>query len=170
MQSLSRVDRALLRGVQALAGRHHALDLATIFAARWGSYLQILVWLSLLGDWRHAGFVRGWLRTGLALGLVTLPVFALRALLPRQRPFEVADAVPLVAREPGPSFPSRHTASAVAMALAVRPTSPGRGAVMVLLAIWMGLARIQCGLHYPSDVLGGALLGWLAARVARAVL
>jgi undecaprenyl-diphosphatase len=73
------------------------------------------------------------------------------------------DAVALIGREPGPSFPSRHTASAVAMALTTLPVAPRRGAVMAALAAWMGLSRLYCGLHYPSDVLAGAALGALAA-------
>ncbi len=134
-------------------------------AARWGPSLEIALWLSLLlpggPGWRCR--FRTWLRTGLALCLATGLVLALRRLAPRPRPFVAGDARALLAREPGPSLPSRHTASAVAMALVVHSAAPRRGRLMAAAAALLGLSRVYCGLHYPSDVLAGAALGLAAA-------
>jgi len=160
-----RGEARLLRRLQALGAGCPPLDRALRLAARYGPVAQIALWCSLpLGGGGLRARLLAWLRAGLALGLATLCVWTLRALVGRPRPFTVGDAAALLAREPGPSFPSRHTASAVAMALGVQAVAPRRGALMVALATWMGLGRLYCGLHYPSDVLVGAAVGALAVR------
>ncbi len=68
------------------------------------------------------------------------------------------------------SFPSGHTAGAVAVAQAVATESPA--AALPLQAAAIGVAALQPsrGKHYLSDVVAGAAIGWAAERVARAVL
>lgn len=85
----------------------------------------------------------------------------------RPRPFAAhADATHLLAApSPDPSFPSDHAAAAFAIAFAVLAFSRRIGIVFLALATLIGLSRVALGLHYPSDVLAGMLVGWLAARV-----
>lgn len=74
--------------------------------------------------------------------------------------------MPLLSRgSAGQSFPSAHTATAVAMAVflaSLYPRTRWFFAVMTLLV--MG-HRLHSGAHYPSDILTGAALGWLVALV-----
>jgi undecaprenyl-diphosphatase len=57
------------------------------------------------------------------------------------------------------SFPSGHTASAVAFAAAVGPSLPAAAVPLGLLACAVGYSRVHTGVHYPGDVIAGALLG-----------
>jgi undecaprenyl-diphosphatase len=57
------------------------------------------------------------------------------------------------------SFPSGHTLHAVATAVVVTAHAPGAGWVVWPLAALIGSSRLVLGLHYPSDVLAGAVLG-----------
>jgi undecaprenyl-diphosphatase len=100
-------------------------------------------------------------RMVLAVAVVYAGSEALGRLVPRARPFEMeATAVePLAAHTPGRSFPSRHVASGLAMAMVGRRSHPLLGLVMGLVAALLGLSRVAAGLHYPSDVLAGAALG-----------
>lgn len=64
------------------------------------------------------------------------------------------------------SFPSGHTTTAfvVAGVLALQATIPlGWRVALLGVAVLIGLSRIACGVHWPLDVLAGALGGWLAA-------
>jgi undecaprenyl-diphosphatase len=71
----------------------------------------------------------------------------------------------LTARTTDPSFPSDHAAAAFAIAFAVLAFSRRAGALFLVVATAIGLSRIALGMHYPSDVLAGALVGFGAATL-----
>lgn len=66
------------------------------------------------------------------------------------------------------SFPSGHTAAAVAFTAAVAPTWPWAGAACAVPMALVAIERIHSGAHYPSDVTGGAAIGLAAAALVRA--
>jgi undecaprenyl-diphosphatase len=66
---------------------------------------------------------------------------------------------------PDPSFPSDHAAVAFAIAFAVLAFSRWAGAAFLAAAAAIAVSRVVVGVHYPSDVLAGALVGWTAALV-----
>ncbi|MFF4035540.1 phosphatase PAP2 family protein [Streptomyces sviceus] len=125
--------------------------------------------------WKGGG--RG--RRAAAAGLAALAVAQLvsnglcKQLAGRPRPpaewiphDEVAD------RPDSSSFPSGHTAAAVAFTAA--PTWPAAGALCALPATMVAVERVQSGAHYPSDVAAGAAIGlagaWLARRAPALLL
>jgi undecaprenyl-diphosphatase len=63
------------------------------------------------------------------------------------------------------SFPSGHTATSVAAAVALGILLPRFRRVFAALALLIAVSRIVLGMHYPSDVLAGALVGLAAARL-----
>ena len=66
------------------------------------------------------------------------------------------------------SFPSGHTCAAFAAGLSWARTLPWRWSriLAVILAVCMGLSRLYVGVHYPSDVIAGALVGAFCAWAA----
>ena len=81
----------------------------------------------------------------------------------RPRPFATHATYLLSAPSPDPSFPSDHAAAAFAIAFAVLAFSRRAGVGFLITATLIGVSRIAVGLHYPSDVLAGMLVGWSAA-------
>jgi membrane-associated phospholipid phosphatase len=76
------------------------------------------------------------------------------------------------AKNEGPwnSFPSGHTAGAVAVGRALSREYPGASGAAAVLAAAVGLVQLPRGTHFASDVIAGALVGWVAeAMVDRAV-
>lgn len=93
-----------------------------------------------------------------ALGIT----YAFKYTFDRQRPFEkYPDRIHPIEKEDSPSFPSGHTAAAFSLATSLSITYP-KWYVIAPSAVWacgVGLARINQGVHYPSDVLTGAVIG-----------
>ncbi len=101
-----------------------------------------------------------------AVGLVYLASEALGTLWPRRRPFaRLTDVEALVPHTPDRSFPSRHVASGLAMAVIGRRAHPRLGVAMTIVAWLLGVSRVAAGLHYPSDILVGAAVGNAIGRV-----
>ena len=101
-------------------------------------------------------------------GVVALAVdsavvnIGLKVVARRRRPDRDSASVPTVRRVPMPasaSFPSGHTASGFAFANAVAHTLPAAAAPLGLLACAVGYSRIHTGVHYPGDVVIGAVIG-----------
>ena len=102
-----------------------------------------------------------------AAGVALLANQAISHLWERPRPFTAHAALTHVlgARTTDPSFPSDHAAAAFAIAFAVLAFSRRAGAVFLAVAALVGLSRIALGMHYPSDVLAGLLVGLAAAAL-----
>lgn len=101
------------------------------------------------------------------LGLIVTNL-TIKPLLSRPRPWLDWPIVPLVTEKDPNSFPSGHTCAAFAAGMVWVRTLPWRwGRVTaVTAAVLMGLSRLYVGVHYPSDVLAGAIIGSLCAWAA----
>jgi undecaprenyl-diphosphatase len=83
-----------------------------------------------------------------------------KALVDRQRPYEVIpEADPLLRWDVAGSFPSGHAATSVAGAVVLAYLLGRWGAWLGLLAAAVAFSRVYVGVHYPLDVLAGAVLG-----------
>jgi undecaprenyl-diphosphatase len=93
-----------------------------------------------------------------ALGVVIYKV--LKRIFVRERPFithaAIDPAMPPLDRY---SFPSGHTLHAVCFTLQATAHFPQLGVVLIPLALTIAASRVVLGLHYPTDVLAGAVLG-----------
>lgn len=86
----------------------------------------------------------------------------------RARPDRAVDRVPSARQVPMPtsrSFPSGHTASAVAFATGAGQVLPWASVPLHLLAATVGYSRVHTGVHYPGDVVAGAILGAVTADI-----
>ncbi|WP_313082745.1 phosphatase PAP2 family protein [Pulveribacter sp.] len=143
--------------------------------ARFSSYvlpwlaLAVLAAATLRGPWPAR---RAVLLCLLALALAWSLAQAVRWAMPVQRPFALGIGMQWVEHRANAGFPSMHASIAFALAMSASLYAPRPLAVLAwasaLLVAW---SRLCLGVHFPSDVLAGALLGpacaWAVARVAR---
>lgn len=131
------------------------------------------LWMGVAAVLAAAGGRRGRRAAGHGLagvaGASALANGALKALVRRRRPGPLATAgIPAWGRPPRTSsFPSGHTASAVAFAVAAGPELPPLAPLLGLAAAAVGWSRLAGGRHFPTDVAGGALVGAAAGLAAR---
>lgn len=99
-------------------------------------------------------------------GLSFVALSLVRRQLNAARPYEQWAIKPLIPREGhGESMPSRHVFSAVTIALSVGLVQWWLGLVLLILAIVLAAIRVIGGVHYPRDVIVGALCGLLAGII-----
>ncbi len=91
----------------------------------------------------------------------------LKVLVGENRPSEPD---PLVSIPHSHSFPSGHTATAVAAAVVLSVLAPRAVPLFVLLAAGVAYSRLYVGAHFPLDVVGGAVLGAAIALLLLAVV
>jgi undecaprenyl-diphosphatase len=133
---------------------------------------QGLVWLVIAAVlavcWR-----RPWLFLQVALAdfAAQLISYALRQAIGRDRPPEVyVSPKPLVRVPHDGSFPSGHATASFACATMLAFFAPRAAPALFLLAAAIAWSRVYVGVHYPLDVLGGALLGVLISIALRWLL
>lgn len=92
----------------------------------------------------------------------------LKNLIQRPRPFTLLPGVSLLIPPPGSSsFPSGHTGSSFACAAAIFLLNRKWGVPALALAALIAFSRLYLSVHYPTDLLAGALLGVGSALLAR---
>jgi membrane-associated phospholipid phosphatase len=154
------MDAFLFQQINGLAGHNPGLD---TFMALCAKYLPVLFALFLLVLWftrrQRVAFLAG-ISVLLALGIAQI----INGIFLRPRPYTVYAAVHLlVERTSDPSFPSDHATLAFAIAALVWQFNRKLGWLLFALAVFQGFARVYVGAHYPSDILGGAILGILVS-------
>ncbi|UQA59750.1 phosphatase PAP2 family protein [Polyangium aurulentum] len=155
IDTIAAVDHALLRASRGTP------DWATVFffaittvGGGWGA-LAILPFLAQ----RATRVTAAWLVAALLAtsGTVTL----IKALVGRARPCDSLEwCAPVFGASPGGhSFPSGHAAGSFAFALFVSMRKPTLAPLALAFAACVAWSRVHLGVHYPTDVMAGALLG-----------
>ena len=132
-----------------------------------------VLWLGVAGVMALVGGRTG--RRAAVNGVASIAIASATAnlvgkqLTSRHRPDRVGLAVPEERHVPMPtstSFPSGHSASAFAFAEGVSAAAPSLGVPVRLAAIAVSYSRVHVGVHYPGDVVAGALIGITSGEVA----
>jgi membrane-associated phospholipid phosphatase len=130
-----------------------------------GAIWMALGALAAIIDRRHRP---QWFLAG-ALGPVTILLnWPLKRVIGRRRPDLDLERLGVAPSEH--SFPSSHAASSFASATAMSGLAPSRAWLFFGLAAVISTGRPYLGMHYPSDVLGGALYGTIVGLLARFLL
>jgi membrane-associated phospholipid phosphatase len=153
------VENADLRLLRAMRTRWHApaVERAARALGKAGNHGAVWLSLGVLLALVDGGNRESWLICA-ALGPIAIGLnYVVKLLVKRPRP--VLEGLPPLGGAPSSlSFPSAHATSSFAVAAAMTRVDP-LGGLAFILAFALALGRPYLGMHYPSDVLAGALLG-----------
>jgi len=162
LRELGAVDRAVYAAVAATPtpSLDEPLRRLSNAANNSGLWLAIAAGLGVAGGraGRRAA-IRGTAAIAVTSALVNL---AVKSAWARRRPDRAAAAVPRRRRVPMPastSFPSGHAASGFAFAAAIGHDQPWLGLALRFAAAAVAYSRVHTGVHYPGDIVAGALIG-----------
>jgi undecaprenyl-diphosphatase len=161
LESKPGLDERLLRLARTRGHGDPTVERAVARFSSLGEHGRVWLALGLAGQILDRPRRPGWRRATRAVAATYALNTAVKLLVRRGRP-ELPGLPPMVATPTALSFPSAHASTAFAGALAYArlgvPAVPLYG-----LAGALALSRIYLGVHYPSDVAAGALLGTAVA-------
>jgi membrane-associated phospholipid phosphatase len=158
---LRSLDERLLR-VARTRGHSPGAERAVIVFSRIGEHGGVWLAIGAVGLLDDAARRAGWRRALRAVALAYAFNTALKLAAGRRRP-QLAGLPALTATPTGLGFPSAHASTSFAGALAYSRLGLPR-AGLYALALALSGSRVYLGVHHPSDLLGGAVLGTAVAH------
>jgi len=165
METIQQLDITIFRMFNNLAGTLPWLNPIIIFFAEYAIF-ALALFMFILWVCKRS------MRKPLIIAFIAFIVAAIIAkltglLFSHTQPFaELPNVFQLIEKKVGNAFPSDHTATAFAVCTTLFLGSKSkRRPYHIILAILIGVSRIWVGVHYPIDVLTGALIGTLVALV-----
>jgi undecaprenyl-diphosphatase len=166
-------DYLFFQKINSLAGQRPILDKIGIFFAEHLPYLIgagvaafVIYWIVKNKNWKVLWQALAALV--LSRGIITEGI---RFFWHRPRPFIFHSVNLLLNHDNSGSFPSGHMTFLFALAAAVYFYNKKIGWLLFVLSFLAGVARVFIGVHYPSDILGGIIIGifsaWLIKKIAQ---
>jgi undecaprenyl-diphosphatase len=161
------LDYEVFRAINDFATGHDWFEDVLRFFAQDAQYLFVALLAALFlsrGKWQSRNARHGVIAAGIAAALGLAIAHGITMAWDRPRPYEAHSSVHLfVPASHDPSFPSDHATAAFAIGVSLYLRSRRVGLLALAMAAVLALARVAVGVHYPLDVIGGALVGTAAA-------
>jgi hypothetical protein len=169
-QEAGELDEVRRRQARTLA-TPGGVQFTTLLAEKGGSKL----WTEFAHQYRQqAGFMRGWIGTGLmlgAMGVTSIQAKLAKSGYDRLHPFEVDRSIRIIGPVPhDSSYPSERTGKAYAAASVLGQLWPARAYEFNWWARQTALSGVAAGTQFPSDVQIGARIGTVAGLRTAALL
>jgi undecaprenyl-diphosphatase len=163
------MNQSLFFYLNNFAGQSKFLDDLTVFFGQYFAYILVMIFLLIVlknKNWRL--LIVGGISAFFSRIVITEII---RFFYNTPRPFLNSGPIihQLIFHETSGSFPSGHTAFFFALAMAIYFFYKKWGIAFFVSALLMGIARIIAGVHWPIDILGGAIIGFFSAWIVNKI-
>lgn len=160
-----KLDIQLFHLLNAVAGQSPFFDGVIVFLASYMAYILIAFFLALVFFSQYSR--REKLQMFLVAAISTVIAYVgitelIRFVSHRPRPFSTLSVHQLLA-DTAWSFPSGHATFFFALATVVYLYNKKWGIVFFIVTLLITMSRVSAGIHYPSDIVGGAFIGMIVA-------
>ncbi|RSD28845.1 phosphatase PAP2 family protein [Mesobacillus subterraneus] len=159
------MDLTLFKMISKLSGRFPLVDGLMIFVSNRIRYTYLMIIVLML--FKNRKNKRIALETSSSVLLSIIAQFFIKVIYHRPRPFKRRKVGILIPSKMDSSFPSKHTMLTFAASTTILMFHRTLGKILIWLSVLTGFSRIWVGHHYPSDILGSALLGSVISLVTR---
>lgn len=157
------MDYKVFKAINLLSGRCSPIDFLMILISKKMRYVFILV---LIFMWFRNDHYRRVSWNAVMSSGITLFLHALIKLVYfKPRPFAKRRVGILIPSKIDSSFPSKHTLLAFAVSTSIFLYDRVLGSIMWVLSVLTGFSRIWLGHHYPSDIIGSAIIASMTSMV-----
>jgi len=162
------MDYSIYSLINGLAGRIVLLDKIMVFIAQDFQYLFAITLLLLWFKKDTKEKVEANRKVAILAMMTMLIAVAINHIIGfvyfRPRPYTLHAAHLLVRPSVDPSFPSDHATFAFALALPILVVNKYFGRIMIVMSLLLCFSRVYVGIHYPLDVVGGAIIAYAAYK------
>jgi undecaprenyl-diphosphatase len=166
---MTELDISLFKFFNGFSGQSENFDWVIVFFAEYVPYLMVAAFLIVL-IFQKSKFIQ---KSQFGLSAAIAAIFSQYAIVSgirffyhHPRPFIAIENANKLFAETGYSFPSAHATLFFALSAVIYRENKAVGIIFFVLSALMGMARVSAGVHYPFDILGGALLGTIAGFVS----
>jgi len=163
------LDLYLFAFINGYAKKSRLLDFFGIFCARNLAYV-LIAWLFIF-SYFHGNGMHDFL-IPMSAGIIS--VLAVNEIMylfyKRKRPMDLVPNIVLIPKPISPAFPSSHASFFFALSFTLLLYNTPLAIIFTVFALCISLSRIFCGVHWPSDILGGILSALISFLVVVSIL
>ena len=163
------MDHLIFQQINNLALKNLYLDEVAIFCANFLGYILIgVLFIFLIRNFKkYYKIVIQAFISGIFARFIIVEI--IRFIWNRPRPFISNSVNLLINHSPSASFPSGHATFFFALSTLIYLYNKKTGILFLIASFLISISRVFCGIHWPFDILAGALVGILSALIIKKI-
>jgi undecaprenyl-diphosphatase len=153
----------IFKFINQLSGRYPPIDLLMIFLSNKIRYVFIFVWVVMF--FKNDSYKKASSNAMISASISLMILSFIKLFYFKPRPFVKRRVGILIPSKMDSTFPSKHTLLAFAVSTSILFYQRVLGLIMWILSVLTGFSRVWVGHHYPSDIIGSAVIATIISLI-----